>query len=53
MPGADPADAARTIARAMPSLIALAEAAGLGTLAGLIDAAWAEAERIETEAGRA
>ena len=53
MPGTDPADAARSIARAMPALIALAESAKLATLADLIDAAWAEAERIEDEAAQA
>lgn len=47
MPGLDPAEAARSIARAMPNLMAMAEAAHLANLADLIDAAWAEAERIE------
>ena len=52
MPATDPADAARSIARAMPSLMAMAESARLTNLADLIDAAWAEAERIENEAGK-
>ncbi len=46
-PAADPADAALTVARAMPALIDAAEAAGLATLAGLLEAARVEAERAD------
>ncbi|RYC31125.1 hypothetical protein D3273_15570 [Lichenibacterium minor] len=52
-PGVDPAEAARGVARALPALVAMAESANLAGLASLLDAAWAEAERIEDEAGRA
>ena len=44
-PAADPANAALTIARAMPALIDTAEAAGLATLADLLEAVRMEAER--------
>lgn len=46
-PGVDPAEAARHVARAMPALMAMAESANLSALANLLDAAWAEAERVE------
>ncbi len=52
-PGIDPAEAARHIARAMPALIALADGADLPVLAHLLDTAWAEAEKVEDEAGGA
>ena len=52
-PCVDPAEAARSVARALPALIALAGSANLPVLAHLLDTAWAEAERVEDEAGRA
>lgn len=51
-PRADAAGCARSVARAMPALVATAEAAGLTGLAELLDAAWAEAERVEDEASK-
>ena len=48
-PDCDRVQAARTVLRALPGLTAAAEAAGLATLADLLDAVRREAERVAGE----
>ncbi|MGI3899160.1 MAG: hypothetical protein ACRYGP_11775 [Janthinobacterium lividum] len=46
VPDSDPGQAARSVVRGLPALIALAETAGLTTLVERLDAARIEAERV-------
>ncbi len=46
VPDGDPGQAARSIVRALPALIALAETAGLTSLVERLDVARIEAERL-------
>ncbi len=50
MPDGHPAQTARAILRSLPAVIAAATAAGFTELAALLDAARAEADRIDTGA---